>query len=40
MMDKFVIMKFTGGESVNILCKMNEKYKLFVVTEGKTRSCT
>ena len=36
-MDKFVIMKFTG-ESVDILCKMNKKYKRFVVTtEGKTR---
>lgn len=34
--DEFVIMEFTG-ESVKILCKMNEKYKRFVVTEGKTR---
>ena len=35
-MDEFVVMKFTG-ESVDILCKMNEKYSKFVVMEGKTK---
>jgi hypothetical protein len=35
-MDEFVLMKFTG-ESVDILCRMNEKYKKFVVVEGNSR---
>ena len=35
-MDEFVLMKFTG-ESVDILCRMNEKYKKFVVVEGNSK---
>ena len=34
-MKDFVLMKFTG-ESVNILCKMDPKYKEFVVKEGNS----
>jgi hypothetical protein len=35
-MDEFLVMKFTG-ESLDILCKMNEKYKKFVVVEGNSK---
>ena len=35
-MDEFVVMKFSGA-SVDILCKMNENYKKFVVVEGNSR---
>ena len=35
-MDEFVVMKVSGA-SVDVLCKMNEKYKKFVVVEGNSR---
>ena len=35
-MDEFVVMKLTG-ESEDILCKTNKKYKRFVVMEGNAR---
>lgn len=35
-LNDFVIMKFVG-ETVNLLCELNEKYKEFVVIEGGQR---